>query len=227
VRGYSNRARRPAFSQFAPRVPAQARRRPGPIPRNLSAARSGRRSSQEQWPVVMGPGLRRDDGRDMQWHPRGALRRSFASLVSLRKQRRDREGRVAAAPGALAQKIVARARKPQVQAVTTGLPCAVVYGLYVLSSVNHPVCHRRPREACQLRLDLSARPWGARTTRLRRPRACRSSIGTPRVHRIPLDVRDNRDTPLFRWRNDVSKHHIPKKRTKNIFARSTGQPKSA
>jgi hypothetical protein len=44
---------------------------------------------------------------------------------------------------------------------------------------------------------VSAGPWGARTTRLRRPRTRRSSIGTPRVHRIPLHVRDDRDTPLF------------------------------
>jgi hypothetical protein len=134
--------------------------------------------------------------------PRGA----FARALHLTSPSRKTEGTGKAgwphAPGAPAQRKFARARKPQVQAVTTGLPCAVVYGLYALSPVNHPVCHRRPR-------------------------ACRSSIGTPRVHRIPLHVRDDRDTPLFRWRNDVSKHHIPKKRKKNIFARSTGQPKSA
>jgi hypothetical protein len=46
----------------------------------------------------------------------------------------------------------------------------VVYGLYVLSSVNHPVCHRRQRDAQGIIADLSARPRGARTTRLRRPR---------------------------------------------------------
>src|SRR6201993_92539 len=40
------------------------------------------------------------------------------------------------APGACAQKDCAKARRPQVQAVTTGLPRTVVYGLYVLSSVN-------------------------------------------------------------------------------------------
>src|SRR6516164_10637332 len=43
------------------------------------------------------------------------------------------------APGAPAQKKFARAREPQVQAVTTGPPCAVVYGLYALSSVNQPL----------------------------------------------------------------------------------------
>ena len=46
-------------------------------------------------------------------------------------------------PGLPRKKEFARARKPQVQAVTTGLPCAMVYGLYVISPVNHPVCHRR------------------------------------------------------------------------------------
>jgi len=33
------------------------------------------------------------------------------------------------------------------------------------------------REACQLRWDLSASLWGARTTRFRRPQACRTSDG--------------------------------------------------
>jgi hypothetical protein len=66
-----------------------------------------------------------------------------------------REDRVAAAPGALAQEKIARARKPRVQAVTTGLPCAVVYGLYALSSVNHPVCHRHRRDAIRIVANLA------------------------------------------------------------------------
>ena len=45
------------------------------------------------------------------------------------QNRGRREGRVAAAPGAPAQKVFAQAREPQVQAVTTGLPCPVDYGL--------------------------------------------------------------------------------------------------
>ena len=76
-------------------------------------------------------------------HSRDALRPSFAD----RSPSTNAEGAGKAgwphAPGAPAQKIFARAREPQVQAVTTGLPCAVVYGLYALSPVNHPVCHRR------------------------------------------------------------------------------------
>jgi hypothetical protein len=55
---------------------------------------------------------------------------------------------------------------PQVQAVTTGLPRTVVYGLYVLSPVNHSVCHRHQHDALGIIANLSARPWGARTTRL-------------------------------------------------------------
>ena len=74
--------------------------------------------------------------------------------ITLFESRGSREGRVAAAPGAPAQRKFARAREPQVQTVTTGLPCAVVYGLYELSSVNHPVCHRRPRDA-----QASSRTW--------------------------------------------------------------------
>jgi hypothetical protein len=56
-------------------------------------------------------------------------RPSFASTLSLL----DEEGAGKAgwphAPGALAQKKIARAREPQVQAVTTGLPCAMVLRL--------------------------------------------------------------------------------------------------
>src|SRR5246127_3107879 len=62
-------------------------------------------------------------------YSRGAFRPSFACVSPSSKVRGRREGRVAAAPGAPAQRKFARARKPQVQAVTTGLPCAVVLRL--------------------------------------------------------------------------------------------------
>ncbi len=87
-----------------------------------------------------------------------------------------REGRVAAAPGAPAQKKFARARKPQVQAVTTGLPCAVGYGLYVISSVNLADCHRRRPRCASIVANLSASLWGARTTRFRLTQKRRSSV---------------------------------------------------
>jgi hypothetical protein len=54
---------------------------------------------------------------------------------------------VAAAPGALAQKNnCASAKTMGTGGDHTGLPCAMVYGLYGLSSVNHSVCHRRQRD---------------------------------------------------------------------------------
>ena len=114
---------------------------------------------------VRGPGLlrrsapRNDGGENMRPHPRGAFRPSFAFIITLLEVRGRREGRVAAAPGALAQKITAQARKPQVQAVTTGLPCAMVHGLYALSSVNLVVCHRPRRDAKHHR-QVSAGPLG-------------------------------------------------------------------
>jgi hypothetical protein len=54
---------------------------------------------------------------------------------------------VAAAPGALAQKNnCASAKTMGTGGDHTGLPRAMVYGLYALSSVNHSVCHRRQRD---------------------------------------------------------------------------------
>ena len=50
-------------------------------------------------------------------------------------------------PGPPRKKDCASARRPQVQRDHSGPPCAMVYGLYVLFSVNHCVCHRRPRVA--------------------------------------------------------------------------------
>jgi hypothetical protein len=80
--------------------------------------------------------------------------------------------------------------------ITPAFPAQWFYGLYALSPVNHPVCHRRPREACQLRLDLSARFLGRQDHTI-------SPYASPPlverhlyVHRIPARVRDDRDTPL-------------------------------
>jgi len=60
--------------------------------------------------------------------------------------------------------------------------------------VNHPVCHRHPRKSLR---ELGAGPWGARTTRLRRPRIAPLVSQRIPVHRIPHHVRDDRDTPLI------------------------------
>src|ERR1700751_3438163 len=98
---------------------------------------------------------------------RGGNRPSFASSVTLERRGR-REGRVAAAPGGLAQKEFARARRPQVQAVTTDLPCAMVYGLW-RALPDEPAF----ATVAGAKLFSLARAWRlhgrARTTRLRRP----------------------------------------------------------
>jgi len=77
----------------------------------------------------------------------------------------------------------------------TGLPCAMVYGLYELSSVNHPVCHRRPRDA-----QASSRTW--RRTLGRQDHTTspsvnesRSSDSTFTSTASPPHVGDVRDTP--------------------------------
>jgi hypothetical protein len=69
-------------------------------------------------------------------------------FITLSKYRGRGEDRVAACTRALAQRRIARARKPQVQAVITpAFPAQWFYGLYALSSVNHSVCHRHRRDA--------------------------------------------------------------------------------
>ncbi len=98
-------------------------------------------------------------------------------------------------PGAPREKVAREREDHRYRRDHTGPPCAVVYGLYVLSSVNLADCHRRPSEACQLRLDLSASLWGARTTRFRRPRMGRTSIGAFPSTALPLHVRDDAYAP--------------------------------
>jgi hypothetical protein len=150
----------------------------------------------------------------------------FRIIHHPRDHRGHREGRVAAAPGALAQKEFARAREPQVQAVTTGLPCAVGYGL-IRALPGEPafatVALARP-------LEPSARAWRlhgrARTTRLRRPRHCRSSHGIDPSTAFRTTFVTTR-TPLHRQRNGGSKSCISEKRNMNIFRSRTGQAKSA
>ena len=125
----------------------------------------------------------RNDGAQEMHHPRHTstfprrLSPEFCITMTLIENRGRREDRMAAAPGAPAQKEFARAREPQVQTVATGLPCAVVYGLYALSSVNHPVCHRHQRDA-----PASSRTWrrglgapGPHDFAVRE--SCRSSVG--------------------------------------------------
>jgi hypothetical protein len=84
-------------------------------------------------------------------------------------------GKAGPAPGALEQKKFARAQKPQVQAVITpAFPAQWFTAYSALSSVNFVDCHRCPRDALGIIANLSASLWGARTTRFRRPRRCRT-----------------------------------------------------
>ena len=74
-------------------------------------------------------------------------------------------------------RIIAQRASPQVQAVTTGLPCAVV--LRLIRDLRGEPCRLPPSPAAMpLALPPAWRVHGrARTTRFRRPRRCRSSTG--------------------------------------------------
>jgi hypothetical protein len=87
------------------------------------------------------------------------------------------------------------AREPQVQAVTTGLPCAVVYGLYALSPVNQ----RLPPSSAQCAsIVANLAPAWARQDHTTSPSASTLLVSQRmRVHRIPPHVRDDREAPLF------------------------------
>jgi hypothetical protein len=78
----------------------------------------------------------------------------------------------------------------------SGLPCAMVYGLFcALPGVRDLLVTviGAMREAL---LPTWHQPRGARTTQLRRPRQAPLVSQRRRVHRIPPRVRDDRDTPL-------------------------------
>ena len=98
-------------------------------------------------------------------------------------------------PGRSRKKIIAQRASPQVQAVTTGLPCAMGYGLYVISSVNLADCHRPPRCASRI-VGVSAEPLG------RQDHTISPSASAPlvsqrlHVHRSPPHVRDDAYAPL-------------------------------
>jgi hypothetical protein len=71
----------------------------------------------------------------------------------------------------------------------------------------------------QVSCETWRQPRGARTTRFRRPRSCRSSRHTTRVHRIPPHVRDDAFAPLAEagWRYD--NHNFLKNGSKILFAK--------
>jgi hypothetical protein len=137
-------------------------------------------------------------------HPRGAIRPSFAHCLAPPKIEGAGKAGWPLHPGPCAKGICASARTTGTGGDHTGLPCAVVYGLYVISSVNLAVCHRRLREACELRLDLSASLWGARTTRFHRPHRRRTSDGTFASTAFRTTFVTTRNAPLQSERNAES-----------------------
>jgi hypothetical protein len=67
--------------------------------------------------------------RDMALRSRGAFHPSFASFITLIKDKGAGKAGWPLHPGPPRKEICASAREPQVRAVTTGLPCAMVYDL--------------------------------------------------------------------------------------------------
>jgi hypothetical protein len=121
-------------------VPAEAWRKPGPIPRNLSVAFGGRRSSQNE---TLGSGsalaVARLSGTTWRDFAKGAetkiriLATAFARALHVhhpQKCRGRREGRVLAAPAdPRAKRLRESAKTTGTGGITPAFPCAVVYGL--------------------------------------------------------------------------------------------------
>jgi hypothetical protein len=123
---------------------------------------------------------------------RGADASESLAASSPSKNRGCREGRVPTAPMVRVQQ-KARGRTTGTSR-TSGLPCA--NGLRLIRDLpgNRLFCPRRQRCA-----SISTATWSqhreTRTTRLRRPRPCRSSVGSATSIAFQPNVRDDRDTP--------------------------------
>ena len=82
------------------------------------------------------------------YRPRGMRSPSFARRVTLFERRGRREDRVPTCTRGPSRKKVAQRREDhRYRRNHTGLPCAMVYGLYVLSPVTGLFCHRHRRDA--------------------------------------------------------------------------------
>ena len=131
-------------------------------------------------------------------HSRGAFRPGFASRFALFDIEGAGKTGCPHAPMGFRAKHCAKARSHRNRRNHTGLPCAVVYGLYALSWVNLAGCHpRRPRCAWH-RGRLDAKPLGRRdhTISLVRDRRARQSAPL-RPPQPRLARRDDRDAPLL------------------------------
>ena len=111
-------------------------------------------------------------------------------------------------PGARRARSLACKNKKHASIVTTvtpdtpGIPRAMVLTVsFVLSPVTGLSCHRRPRGACFP--DLT--PASGRQDHTTSPSAVIAFVeSAARVHRIPLRVRDDRETPLVSERDRES-----------------------
>jgi len=100
----------------------------------------------------------------------------------------------------------------------TGIPCAMVLtDSSVLSPVIGLVCHRHRRDA-KASLPTWHQRRDARTTRLRRPRSAHSSRAPSRPSHPTPNVRDDREAPLERARDQVGLLlFLPKRKAKYFF----------
>jgi hypothetical protein len=143
-------------------------------------------------------------GRTSTHDPAAQSRPGYAKCSPSMNRGRREDQVPATAPTAPAQ------RRLRERALTTGtggdtpaFPAQWLYGLYALFPVNLR-CHRRPSEACQLRLDLA--PAYARQNHTISPYASTPLVERHlNVHRIPARVRDDRDTPL-EWTRTEREH---------------------
>jgi hypothetical protein len=89
------------------------------------------------------------------------------------------------APVGLRAKSCAKARSHRYRRKHSGLPCAVVYGLYVISSVNLADCHRRRSRSLSASPRLERQPLGRQDHTIS-PSASVLLVGQHlHVHRIP------------------------------------------
>ena len=199
-----------------------SRRRPGPIPRNPSMALAGsflRKTISCGYGSWLSPG-RLWGGIALPYQTRslpalaavtpsrsrGGFRPSFASCVALENAEGAGKAGWPLHPGPRAKEICASARTTGTGGDHTGLPRAMVYGLYVFSPVNRRL-PPSPSRSSQLCYDLA--PAWARQDHTTSP-----SANVPYVyrhipvHRIPLHVRDDAYAPCL-VRSGGSRQQIP------------------
>ena len=132
---------------------------------------------------------------DMNSRSRGAMRPSFASIVTLQK---EQEGAGKAGCALHPRSRVHECTKKRTRAYRSSggnptFPAQWFTAYFVLSSVTGLSCHRRPQDISR-ELGASVGASGPHGFAVRV--GSRSSLATLRVHCIPPRVRDDRDPPL-------------------------------